>query len=231
MKRIITLFIFCLLSTVAYGQCSTVGISISSSDTTSIQLYNAGFFNIPSGFANVCEWEVSTFSGEIIHEDTTSGSTAAEQTTSLFEHSVPITDSMHVSLVITNEIEGIICTINDTLYWEETEVLPGVFIGNWAVLSSNVGVEEDIVNTSELSHPNREIILFPSPTVDFLMVKSDMDFQYCTIHQPNGLKLASFDRIQSQGKLDLSNYSSGMYFIQFWDSKNRKVGTKKFLKM
>jgi len=38
-------------------------------------------------------------------------------------------------------------TMNDTLYWNEMEVLPGSFIGNWDILSVNGGVEEPIVTS------------------------------------------------------------------------------------
>lgn len=114
MKKFITSVI---LISAAHGQCSTVNISVSASDTSYVQLYHPGFFNIPSGFANVCDWEVTTFTGELVFENTTSGD-AFEQGLVLFDHTVPITDSMKVTVAITNPIEGIICTISDTLYWE-----------------------------------------------------------------------------------------------------------------
>ena len=125
-----------------------MSIQISSSDTSLVQLYNAGIFNIPSGFANICEWEVTTFQGNIIHQDITSGE-FSEQAFSLFNHSVPISDSMEVTLFITNMVEGITCSIVDTIYWEETEVLPGSFIGNWAVLGDYGGVENELLTSVE----------------------------------------------------------------------------------
>lgn len=47
MKNIIALLPFIFTNFFSIGQCSTVAVQISSLDTTSFQLYHAGFFNIP----------------------------------------------------------------------------------------------------------------------------------------------------------------------------------------
>ncbi len=141
MKKIILCLLFISVNLIVNGQCAVLGISVSSSDTSSVQLYQAGFFLIPSGFDNVCEWEITSFSDDLIHQATTSGD---DQALMAFDHSIPITDSMKVTLVITNVTEGITCTISDTLVWQEIEVLPDIFIGSWGILNNNVGVEEDI---------------------------------------------------------------------------------------
>ncbi len=140
MKNLLLSFLFFQLCITAQSQCENVAIQISSSTETSVNLYHAGFFNIPSGFDNICNWEVTDFSGAIVHQETTSGDWG-DQSFSLFNHSVPITDSMKVTLLINNATSGITCFMSDTLFWEFTEVLPGSFIANWAVLSSNPGSE------------------------------------------------------------------------------------------
>ena len=116
----------------AMTQCSGVEIQVSSSTETLVQLYNAGFFFINPGNENICDWLVSDFDGNIIHEATTTGE-FIEQATTIFTHSIPTSDSMYVSLVITNETAGVVCNISDTLIWENA-------INNWEVLSSNLGV-------------------------------------------------------------------------------------------
>ena len=229
MKQIIAVTFFVFSNLVVFGQCSTVSVQISSSDTSYIQLYHAGFFNIPSGFANICEWEVTTFSGEIIYQDTTSGS-AFEQGQVLFNHSVPITDSLKATIVITNDIEGIICTMNDTLYWKETEVLPGSFIGNWDVLSSNGGEEEDITSSNEIAIEKNEIRLFPSPTQDYFQIEGKQAIYSFTILNLNGQILETFNNIRRLQKVDISYFSTGMYFVQFQDEKNRNLIVKKIIK-
>jgi len=230
MKKIIALIIFVSANLVSSGQCSTVSVQVSSSDTSYVQLYHAGFFNIPSGFANICEWEVTTFSGEIIYQDTTSG-TAFEQGLVLFDHSVPITDSMKATIVITNDIEGIICKMNDTLYWEEKEVLPGSFIGNWAVLSSNGGVEEEITSSNEVATDAKNIKLFPSPVHDYFQIEGDQDIYSFNILDFNGRILETYDNIYRREKVDVSYFPSGMYFIQFRDRNYRIAGVKKIIRI
>ena len=201
MKQIIALILFLSANLVSYGQCSTVSISVSSSDTTYVQLYHAGFFVIPSGFANICEWEVTTFSGDIIYQDTTSGD-AFEQGLVLFDHTVPITDSMKATLVISNNKEGIICTINDTLYWEEIEVLPGSFIGNWAVLSGNVGMEEEISTSYEVAAGANKVDIFPSPVHDYLQIAGSQSVYSFAIMDLNGKILGTYNHIHNRQKVD-----------------------------
>ena len=230
MNKIIPLLLFITANLVSNGQCSTVSVQVSSSDTTFVQLYHAGFFNIPSGFDNICEWEVNSFSGEILHQETTSGG-ANEQSSVIFNHSIPITDSMKVTILITNNMEGITCTMNDTLYWKETEVIPGVFIGNWEVLSSNGGVEEEITTSKEIIVDVLIIDLFPSPVHDYFQIKGNQDIYTFTILDLNGQILESFNNIHTQEKVNISYYTSGMYFVQFWDKNNRNIRIKKIIKM
>jgi hypothetical protein len=229
MKKIIALIFFVIANLVLKGQCSTVSVQVSSSDTSYVQLYHAGFFNIPSGFVNICEWEVTTFSGEIIYQDTTSGD-AFEQGLVLFDHSVSISDSMKATIVITNDVEGIICTMNDTLYWKETEVIPGSFIGNWEVVSGNGGVEEEITSSNEITIEVKKIKIFPSPVLDYFQIEGNQDIYTFTILDLNGQILETYSNIHRRGKVDISYFPSGMYFVQFWDKNNRNIGVKKIIK-
>lgn len=229
MKKIIAFLFFISAHSAAFGQCSTVSVQVSASDTSYVQLYHAGFFNIPSGFENICEWEVTTFTGEIIFQDTTSGA-AFEQGSVLFNHSVPITDSMKATIIITNTVEGIICTMNDTLYWNEIEVLPGSFIGDWAVLSSNGGVEEEITSTENTIDLNT-IELFPNPVHDYFQIKGDQELYAIKVFDLNGQTIEIFYTIRNQEKVDISYFVPGLYFVQFLDVKNRSVGVKKIIKM
>lgn len=230
MKKIIVLlsFVTCYLNSI--GQCSTVSVQISSSDTTYVQLYHAGFFNIPSGFDNICEWEVSTFSGDVIHTATTMGSNN-EQAFSLFNHNVPLTDSMKATIFITNNTEGIICTMQDTLYWKETEVLPGSFIGNWDVLSSNGGVEEMISSTNDTGSEKLELQLTPNPAHDYFKINGNHDIYHFEVLNLSGQILASYNSVSRHSKFDLSFYKSGMYFIQFTDANRKILSTKKMIKL
>lgn len=229
MNQVIAFVLIVFSNLVAYGQCSTVSVQISSSDTSYVQLYHAGFFNIPSGFANICEWEVTTFSGEIVYQDITSGD-AFEQGLVLFDHSISISDSMKATIVITNKIEGTICTMNDTLYWKETEILPGSFIGNWDVLSSNGGVEETITSSFEIESESKAVKIFPSVTHDYIHIESRQEFYSFIIVDSNGRILETFDKIKARQKVDITALPIGLYFVQIWDEINMYLGTKKIVK-
>jgi hypothetical protein len=165
-----------------------------------------------------------------IHQDTTSGD-ANEQSTTLFDHSIPITDSMKVTLLITNTTEGVTCTMNDTLYWKETEVLPGSFIGNWEILSSNGGVEDMITASTEIIKVAQDMALFPCPAHDYFQIKENQNIYALTILDLNGKPLESINNVRAQEKVDISSYPSGIYLVQFWDENNRAIGIKKIIKM
>lgn len=230
-KFIISAFLF-LIPFVSFTQCSTVSVQISSSDTSYVQLYQAGFFNIPSGFANICEWKVTDFSGQVIHQEITSGG-SSEQSTVLFEHLIPITDSMKASIKITNETEGITCTMADTLYWKETEVLPGAFIGNWDVLSNNPGIEEDIMSSTELIKLTpKSIRIIPSIVYDEFKIEGKIGNEYSIfILDVNGKILMTLKKSHSFGSLNVSLFSAGVYFVHIVDEKNKRRVIKKIVKM
>jgi hypothetical protein len=229
MKKIIALLFFTSLNLLSHGQCSALSISVSSSDTSYVQLYHAGFFLISSGFANICEWEVSTFSGDLIFQDTTSGD-AFEQGLVLFEHNVPISDSMKVSVVITNDSAGIICTLGDTLYWEETEVLPGAFIGNWVILSSNGGIEEEITSLLELVTDDNKLKLFPSPVDDYFQIKGSQELYDLTIMNLSGQVLQTHHAVHNGERVDVSAIPSGSYLVQIRTKDHSNVGVRKIIK-
>ena len=131
MKALMTSLFFLMVTISGYSQCSQISLSVSSSSPTFVQLYQAGFFLIPNGQDNVVDWTVTDFSGALVHQETTTGPWA-EQSFLTFTHTVPITDSMKVSVTITNATSGIVCNINDTLIW-------GGSIIEWTVLNDNVG--------------------------------------------------------------------------------------------
>ena len=230
MKKIFALITFTTIHLLVEAQCSTVSVSVSASDTSYVQLYHAGFFNIPSGFANICAWEVSSFSGETVYQDITSGD-ANKQGRVLFDHSIPISDSMKVSIMITNEIENIICTINDTLYWKETEVLPGSFIGNWEVLNSNGGVEEELTSSDEATKALTTIKLLPSPARDYLRIEGSHEIYTFSILALNGQTLKTYYGIQSGEEVNISFVPSGMFFVQVRDKHNNTLCVRKSIKI
>lgn len=220
------LLVFLLSSIAAHAQCSAVNSSVSASDTTYAQLYHPGFFLIDAGFANVCVWAVATFDGTIVHQATTSGAWE-EQSFMLFDHSVPISDSMQVTLVITNDSSGITCTIIDTLVWEETEVLPGSFIGNWAILGSHGGLQTRLGEQASSS----TISVHPSPAVDHVRITGAGGGCALSIVDVNGALVATHAYGRTTDRVDVSSLPPGVYFIRIADERDTFLGTHKFVKL
>lgn len=212
------------------GQCSTVSVQISSSDTTFVQLYNAGFFNLPLGFANVVEWEVRDFSGELVYQEITSGD-FEEQSRIQFEHTVPITDSMKATIVITNEVEGFICTMNDTLYWEVTEVLPGSFVGNWGVLSGNGGVEMDITTNTEQLQELTTPDLVPTVISSHFTIVGDLDRYVLRIDDSSGRTVETDRTVQNGEQVHVADLRSGIYFVTVYDVQLSLLSTIRVAKL
>ncbi len=221
--------LFALLTSRAFAQCADMGLSVSTSDTSYVQLYHPGLFLIPSGDSNTCYWTVTTFTGEVIHTDTTSGGDFEVQSFSYFEHTVPVTDSMKATLFIVNPVEGITCTVNDTIFWEEIEILPGSFIGNWAILSQNGGVEGVPANFSNLPIGN-QVALYPSHVTDHFFLSGNHDIYSITMFSLNGNRAGHFNHVQVGQTIDISTYPSGMYLIRVTTTDGSFVSAKKLFK-
>lgn len=230
MYKIIFFLVFLLSNLLAVAQCEYVSVQIASSDTSLINLYNAGFFLIPNGNANVYVWHVTDFNGEIIHQDTTSADTDEDELFSLFNHNIPITDSMSATITITNEVEGIICTISDTLFWEETEISPGSFIGNWAVLSDNGGVEEIISSTKEVILNSSKVQIYPSPVTNYFKLNTNLELHHLSIADINGKTIKSISNFEYANLVDVSNFAEGTYFLQLWNKDYKLIAVNKLLK-
>lgn len=227
MKHLSTLIALIFVGSSALAQCEDVSISVSASDTTYVQLYHAGFFNLPSGSDNVCVWEVTTSTGDSVFSATTSGD-AFEQGLALFSHTVPITDSMFVNLVISNPVSGLTCLITNTLVWEETEVLPGVFIGNWNVIGFDPGVATtvDEAGIGEVG----DFVLFPSPATDHLRIDAPRSVYALTIRSATGALVLSEAIFTSSRPIDVSQLQPGIYFVGLQDDRGATLGMRKFVK-
>lgn len=229
MKTAFTLLTFLCLQTMSFGQCSSVSAQISSSDTNQVQLYHAGFFNIDSGYANVCDWEVTTLAGAVIHQATTSGQWA-DQSFSLFNHSVPISDSMEVTLFITNPISGITCSITDTIFWEETEVLPGSFIGNWAILGEYGGEENELITSINSVQISSEFQIIPSMVFDQFVIKNLDETHSVVLFDSMGKKVL-VQSVNVHQAINISSFESGIYYVQIYKDTDKVIGFERLMKL
>ena len=123
--------------------CDIMSLSVSASDTGYVHLYHPGHYLTHPQSENYIAWEV-TSQGNLIAQDT-----LVDDAFYLFSHNVPITGVMFVTAHLWNDSAVmpngnlVNCLIEDILYWEVTEIIPGSFIGNWNIELGNVGVDQN----------------------------------------------------------------------------------------
>ena len=139
-------FLLCALATslTASAQVTTVDCDLMSlvvnigSQPNSINLYHPGGYLTSPSSANVMHWQFTDALGALIHEVTLADENFVE-----FTHEVPLTDTIFVSVLLTNQEaihngSPVACLIEDHLTWVEVEILPGTFLGSWT-LGGSVG--------------------------------------------------------------------------------------------
>ena len=114
---------------------------------------------------HVLEWEFTDSQGNVLHE-----ATLVDESTVAFSFDLPLTDTLFVSVLHTNDSvfhNGSpypwACLVEDYLVWEETEIIPGTFQGSWTLGgSSGVDVSEpatcvdpDLIDPSAVSRDLR----------------------------------------------------------------------------
>lgn len=143
-----------LLTWGAFGQiltsvpCEQLGLVVSSSDSNYVNIYHPGSYLIHPDESNVMIWTVTDGGGNVILQDTLVGESGVS-----FGHEVLVTDSMFVSVQLTNDSadfngDGVDCLIEDFLVWEEVEVLGEVAFGHWE-FGGSTGVDVSDLTTFE----------------------------------------------------------------------------------
>ena len=143
MKKVIFLLAIALgliQTTQAQVDCDIMNLIVNVSDTALVKLYHPGPYLTWPPAENIIVWEITDTQGNIIAEDT-----LIDDSDFLFNHDIPLTDTMNVSALLTNDSAGVACLIEDELFWEVTEISPDVFSGRWEFVNGNVGV--DVTNT------------------------------------------------------------------------------------
>jgi len=150
MKRILLVFVVALgvnqltrAQVVTSVACDLMNLSVNVSDTTLVKLYHPGHYLTSPGEHNIIAWEITDTQGNLIAEDT-----LTDESGFLFDHNIPFSDTMNVTAHLINDsavYQGnpVNCLIEDQLYWEVSEVIPGVFTGRWEFVNGNVGVDQN----------------------------------------------------------------------------------------
>jgi hypothetical protein len=115
------------------------------SNPSSISLYHPGGYLTWPPSENVMSWEFTGSGGNVLHEEVLVNNNFVS-----FSFELPLTDTMFVSVLLTNDsamINGnsVACLIEDYLFWEETEIIPGTFLGSWT-LGGSLGIDANGVS-------------------------------------------------------------------------------------
>ena len=206
MKNILlTLLIFAGLAQTTQAQvgCDDMNLIV---NVGSIQDYvnidHPGHYLTSPREDNVITWTITDDQDNIVVEET-----LTNEAFFAFNHNVPITDTMNVSVVLRNETAGVACLIQDVLYWEETEVIPGVFTYSWAFLYGNVGT----LGIDDVSHTT--ISIYPNPVSEMLYVDSSEPIKTIKIFNKIGQLVRSNS---NYNKIDTENMQSGLYIVHVY---------------
>ena len=201
--------------------CDMMNLIVNVSDTGLVKLYHPGHYLTWPQSENIIVWEITDSQGNIIAEDT-----LIDNSDFLFYHNIPFTDTMNVTALLTNDSAGIACLIEDQLYWEVTELIPGVFTGRWEFLHGNVGV--DVTNTTGIDdiEPTTASV-YPNPSNDVVNVSLDKgQLLKIELFSMTGRLIFKKDLNSRTYALNISDYPSGVYLVRVFNQNNDIVNTK-----
>ena len=235
MHRAISLSFLIIVGGVVQAQCEFVGVSVSASDTAQVNLYHPGFFFFGAtpnvgGYDNVCYWTIYDMEGNVLHEAETSGDWET-QSFMLFEHDVPVTDSMRVEIVLTSPLEDFDCCVSDTLIWDETQSPSGNSVwGDWSTETDGYteGVE-CATSTIEVESKVETIQLYPQPAEEFVRIDGLNEPESFRLFDALGHEWPISPALGSGGSLDVRHLPSGLYFLTIFQ-RGGPAATKRFIK-
>jgi hypothetical protein len=206
MKNILlTLLIFAGLAQTTQAQvgCDDMNLIVNvGSIQDYVNIYHPGHYLTSPREDNVITWTITDDQDNIVVEET-----LTDEAFFAFNHNIPTSETMNVSAVLRNETAGVACMIEDVLYWEETEVIPGVFTYSWAFLYGNVGT----LGIDDISHTT--ISIYPNPVSEMLYVDSSEPIKTIKIFNKIGQLVRSNS---NYNKIDTENMQSGLYIVHVY---------------
>ena len=212
MKRTLAVFGLCTLFTLGVHaqDCSWSGLTVNvGSQQTYLSLYHPGPYLYQPDTNNTLEWTIKDFQGNLIFHDSIVGNGNVG-----FNHSVPITDSMSVHSLLFNSSLGLVCEIEDTVFWQATEVIPGTFIYSWAFVGGNWShASVNVISVEEAVAPS-SFKIFPSPAVNDLWIEGGEKPFSMRLVNAFGQCIREVPKARGVQHVDLSNVPSGNYVIE-----------------
>lgn len=181
-----------------------------------IDIYHSGHYLTSPREENVITWTVTDNQGTIITQET-----LIDEAHFDFYHDIPTTDTMNISALLINEVAGVACFVEDVLFWEETEVIPGVFTYRWEFLNGN----NPILGANDLIAPT--LGLYPNPSNELINISFDEDqLSKLEFYDITGKLLFKKDLNTNTYALNIANYPSGTYMVKVFNQNNVSVNKK-----
>ena len=223
MKKILLSLIIALgltQTTQAQVSCDMMNLIVNVSDTGLVKLYHPGHYLTWPQSENVIVWEITDSQGNIIADDT-----LINNSDFLFYHDIPLTDTMNVTALLTNDSAGIACLIEDKLYWEVTTIGTSV-LGRWEFVYGNVGV--DVTNTVGIDdiEPTTASV-YPNPSSDVINISLNKgQLLKIELFSMTGRLIFKKDLNSKTYALNIGDYPSGVYLVRVFNQNNDIVNTK-----
>jgi hypothetical protein len=211
-KYLITTWgLFILFAFGAQAQdCSWSGLTVNvGSQQTYLSLYHPGPYLYQPDTNNTLEWTVKDFQGNLIFHDSIVGDGNVG-----FNHSVPITDSMSVHSLLFNPSLGLVCEIEDTVFWQATEVIPGTFIYSWAFVGGNWShASVNVISVEEADLPS-PFKVFPSPAADDLWIEGGEKPFAIRLINSLGQSVRMVQDVRGIYHMQVADLPAGMYTVE-----------------
>ena len=207
--------------------CDLMGLVVNvGSDSNSVNLYHpGGYLTFPPQY-NVMTWEFTDAEGNVIHEATTEDENFIHVV-----HNLPVTDTLFVSVLLTNDSAfhngvPVACLIEDYLVWEETEIIPDVFLSGWA-LGGSVG--EDVSEPVGIDSIESPLNLYPQPAKNHVVLEGLPQGGQLVVMDMSGKPCLSLQHTQTTAILDVSDLPVGMFILHVSDAQGQILGRLKLL--
>ena len=121
---------------------------------------------------------------------------------------------MNISAELINEVAEVACFVEDVLFWEETEILPGVFSYRWEFLYGNTP-------TTLGDQDNQLLDVTITPTlIDSYFELISLENLNVTIYDKTGRSVKKKKITTDYKTVHMDDMPSGIYFVQLSNDQN-----------
>ena len=167
-----------------------------------VSIHHSGNYLTNPREENAITWVVTDNQGTIIAQET-----LINESLFNFNHDIPTTQTMNISAELINEVAEVACFVEDVLFWEETEILPGVFSYRWEFLNGNVPI---------LGANDSQLINFKitSTLIDhYIEIRTAEDLNLI-VYDKRGISVKNRKITTETVRLPMDDVPSGIYFVQ-----------------